>query len=190
MLSKIFNYLIERVNLYSIDLTKSQEMNVKKYEFAFKLIEEISDIHVLEKLMSERGEAYTETVKHRLASKNYLCFCYVENSSREAVYTRWLRRDSFEHDRYGRFIKLNDDEGFTMDSYTRLDSRGKGLHTEMNKQMLNFCKTELGILKIYMVIMAGRKYNHLHKTVKDLGYIKINSRIRLKIMRKNKISKV
>lgn len=174
---KIFKSLLARVDLYSIDLKEIELFDEKKFVgFSFKVINGIDEIGKLDFIISERGVKYKEVVTERLSSDTFLCFGFFENLTGNAAYCRWIRTDSFYHDSYKERIRLNSHEVFTLDSYTPNLYRGLGLHKEMNRRMLNYCKENLKVKKIFMVIFSGSEFAHLHKTVKDLGYKKIHSK--------------
>lgn len=163
-------------NLYAMDLNKFQLLNEKKIpHFALKILTNINDISNLQLVIEERGAEYKKILEERLSSKKFICFSFMDDLNNNVAYTRWLRTDSFTHERYKKRIDLKEGEAFTLDSYTCNNYRGKGLHKEMNIRMLNYCKSELKLQTIYMVILEGPEYVHLHKTVKELGYAKVKS---------------
>jgi len=169
---------LEKIDLYCIILNKEYtESSLDGIQF--KVTDSLLDIQQLQPLFNERGEKYHEIVKARLGSGNFLCFSFVDTITGKPIYVRWLRTDTFIHDRYKKKITLGSDEAFTMDSYTLNNYRGKGFHAEMNKRMLNYCSNILKLKKVYMVIFSGDEFMHLHKTVKELGYVKIDSVTRL-----------
>jgi hypothetical protein len=172
----MFRSLFEYINLYAIDLNTNESFKEKEYvDYDFKIIKNISEIHKLQLHIYERGEKYKQVISDRFKSGIFFCFCFIEKSSGKAAYARWLRKGSFFHIRYKMEIELKTDEAFTMDSYTPIEFRGKGLHKEMNKRMLNYSKQELNINKVFLVILRGSEYAHLHKTVQELGYKRIRS---------------
>lgn len=168
--------LMNRLDLYCNDLNAIgffEEKQISDYEF--RVIKDISEIFILDKLISERGPNYRKVIIERLESKTFLCFSFIEKSTGKLAYSRWLRFDSFYHDGYRKKILLSDKEAFTLDSYTPIEFRSKGLHKEMNKRMLNYCKSILCLNKVYMVIFRGNDFLHLHNIVKEIGYKKIHS---------------
>lgn len=176
MNNKVINRIFYRLDLYLNDLEKLKVFEEKNIpEFLFHIINDKSDLSKLQLIIKERGEKYGNSIKERLDSDLFFCFCFIEKVTGRVAYVRWLRKGSFYHDRYKKIIQLSDDEAFTMDSYTCYEFRGKGLHKEMNKRILNYCKLVLKLKYIYLVIFNGSEYDHLHKIVKDIGYMRIDS---------------
>ncbi|MBN1472271.1 MAG: hypothetical protein JW925_10860 [Syntrophaceae bacterium] len=181
MIDKIRRMFFIHVDLYCNYLQEMKLFREKELgNYAFTIVDGTTGIDKLKLLVSERGEKFRQVVVERLRSGNFMCFCFIEKSSGKAAYSRWLRKGSFYHDRFKETIQLAADEAFTMDSYTPIEFRGKGLHKEMNKRMLNYCKKELKISKVYMIIFRGKMFVHLHKTVLELGYRRIRSRFYFK----------
>lgn len=177
MIRKILRMFLVRIDLYCIDLRKNElfkETELKDYSLS--ILKDVSGLQALRALIAERGEKFGRIAKERWQSGNFLCFCFIEKSTSRAAYSRWLSKDSFYHDRFRGTIRLADDEAFTMDSYTPFEFRGRGLHKEMNRRMLNYCKGELKLKRIFLVILRGSEYSHLHKIVRELGYERIRSR--------------
>jgi len=190
LIRKIIGLFFVRVDLYCINLQDAELFNEKILDkYSFEIINDISDLPKLNSLFNERGEVFRSVVKERLLSGNFLCFCFIEKESRKMAYTRWLRKDSFYHEKLKEIVELAEDEAFTMDSYTLREFRGQGLHTEMNKRMLNFCKNEMNVSKVYMVIFHGEEYSHLHRTVEEIGYFRIRSRLHFQQNLINRIKK-
>lgn len=178
---KIFRQLFVHIDLYGNDLQKISLFGEKDLgDYVFAIIADISGIDKLQSLIAQRGEKFRHVAEERLRSGNFICFCFIESASAKAAYSRWLRRDSFYHDRFKETIRLAADEAFTMDSYTPPEFRGKGLHKEMNRRMLDYCKRELKLHRVLMVILRGPEYLHLHKIVRELGYRRLKSRFYFK----------
>lgn len=177
MIDKLWRRFFVHIDLYDNDLNDVDLFVERELEaFALTVVADDSGIQTLQSLMDERGSKFKQVAMERLKTGNFLCFCFSEKASGKAAYCRWLRKGSFYHDRFRREICLGEDEAFTMDSYTAHEFRGQGLHKEMNKRMLNYCKRELKLQRIFLVILRGREYAHLHKTVRELGYRRVQSR--------------
>lgn len=177
MTSKVFHLLFVHVDLYCLDLNEIEMFEeTNPGAFSFLIIKDVSEISKLQLIVDERGEKFRQIIQERLRSGNFSCFCFVDKKSGNVAYSRWLRRGSFQHERFKKTIRLAKDEAFTMDSYTAAEFRGLGLHKEMNRRMLNYCKRELKIHRVFMVILRGKEYSHLHRIVRELGYRRIQSR--------------
>jgi hypothetical protein len=163
--------LLVKVDLYKINIETYQTFDIKYFtKFEFLMITDMDGFSLLDKILTERGLHFREVVENRLQSGNYICFLYKNVNSNEAVYYRWLTNVSFFHGALRENLILDSDHAFTLDSYTSVQYRGLGLHKQMNKQMLNFCKNNLKLKSVRMVIYRGKAYLHLHKTVQELGY--------------------
>ncbi len=159
------------IDLYKINMENFKEFDIEEdSNFDFCVLSDIGDIHTLENILQERGERFRLVVEERLSSGNYLAFIYKDKGSQQAAYYRWLTSSSFFHDRFLEEITLDKANVFTLDSYTSFGFRGQGLHKKMNMKMLNYCKKDLKCQSVSMVIFRGKAYDHLHKTVKELGY--------------------
>jgi|GEM_PF-2639622 len=180
MIRKLFRSTIVKLDLYKNDLTvlnNFKESYVPPYQFI--VISDSSNIDYFRSVREERGERFMKILLERLNSENFLCFSFMDGNNKDVAYLRWLRKETFYHETYKKEIKLEHDEAFTLDSYTSLKHRGRGLHKEMNKRMLNYCKNDLQLKAIYMVIFSGGAFFHLHKLVTEIGYKKYSSNIYL-----------
>lgn len=175
-LTNFFRKFFVLIDLYRIDLDNCNRFKEGVFDnYSTIIINDISDMSKLQPIIKERGITFNNIVEERLLSGNFICFCFIDNSTGKPAYSRWLKTGSFFHDRYKKRIELKNNEAFTLDSYTLYEFRGKGLHKEMNKRMLNYCKENLRIMSVYMVIFRGKQYRHLHMIVKDIGYILVQS---------------
>jgi hypothetical protein len=177
VLKKIISYLFVKVDLYYIDLRNLnlfQEINFEEHQFL--VLQDISRIDLFYPIGLERGDKFIQIVKNRLTSGKYYCFCFFNSKNNEISYLRWLKTDSFYHMDLKDTIDLKLKDAFTLDSYTPYKYRSIGLHKEMNKRMLNYCKNQLNLNKIFMVIFSGKEFEYLHKTVEELGYVRIKTK--------------
>lgn len=173
-LTRILTYFFEFADYYSIDLLNHKESFPEKQIINYEFV--VISENMYEKLISfsyVRGERYREAVKKRLSSNQYYCFAFIEKSSGKIAYTRWLCVNNFYSDVFKETFVFNKNESLTLDSFTPVEYRGKGLHKEMNARMLNYLKNKTEITKVYMVIK--RFFPYLHKVVMDLGYTKLRS---------------
>ena len=176
MLKKYITRFFEFADYYCIDLGKKSENFPEQQIIGFEFIVVNEKLHKqLITFNHVRGEKYVLVVQDRLSSGQYNCFAFIEKSSGKIAYTRWLCINEFLSDILKESLEFKPYEAFTLDSYTPLEYRGKGLHKEMNVRMLNYLKSQTEITKVYMVIRWF--YPYLHKVVKDLGYIKLRSKI-------------
>lgn len=175
-LKRILLSFFEFVSYYKLDLSEQPEYTTKRLkEFKFKILNE-SDLKSLTHFAQSRGESYINISKERLINKeNFICYAFIENHSNEIAYTRWVCKNEFYSEPLKRMLKFKTNEVLTLDSYTKPDFRGKGLHKEMNVVMLNHLKNQLQIDYVYMVIKWFFPY--LVRIVEDLGYRKIESKI-------------
>jgi hypothetical protein len=176
-LQKFIKSLFVSISLFKNDLKIYNPLDINLKEgFKFQLISNINDLSFFESFINEKGEPYKDILRRRLESGDFLCFMYYDVINQKAAYTRWLTFKSFYHDRFSQLIQLNENEAFTLESYTLNEYRGNYLHREMNKEMLNYCKNTLKLSSIFMVIFNGKDFEHLHKLVKGMGYKKIKTK--------------
>lgn len=177
MLLRKIGQIFECVDLYRLNLketiNKFPEKNIKGY--SFKVLNNTYE-QVLYDFLNNRSKKYIGLIIDRINSQaEYMCFAFIENETGNIAHTRWVCFREFYSDVLKEKLILSNKEVITLDSYTHPDHRLKGLHTEMNKRMLNYLKEETDIEIVYIIIRCF--YPYLHKVVRDLGYIRIKTKV-------------
>lgn len=177
-LSRIYYYtlgrFIDAACLYKLDLKEYQikpcTINREQYEFI------VTDQY-LAGLEDHYNEAKhkIEQAKEKFESGNYICLIYLNRQNQEIAYTRWLCKNEFYSSALHQMLYFNEDEIFTLDSYTKPSYRGHYLHRDMNIEMLNWLKSNQEYRYVYMVIKWFMPY--LEKYPKLLGYKKIKTKV-------------
>lgn len=170
--SKLYYFAIglffQGARLYRIELNLFTRIdNIEAInEFEFYMPVE-KDMKLFEKIY-ENIPGKIEIIKKRFKNGNYRCFAYHDKTNNRLAYTRWICLNSFYSDAMRKQLYFKPDEALTLDSYTHPDYRFKGLHKNMNIQMLQWLKANTPIQYVYMVIFMF--IPHLTKIPIELGY--------------------
>jgi GNAT superfamily N-acetyltransferase len=167
---------VECVGLFRLDIKKFNfevdSTEERRYKF---FIPKLGDIELLYQHVDNNKN---QKVKERFEDGNYICFAYLDIEKNRIAYTRWVCFGAFYSAPFKRNMIFKKNECFTLDSYTLPDYRGLGLHRRMNVEMLQWLKKHTDYQYVYMVIKCF--IPHLHKVVKDMGYIKIETKVYFK----------
>ncbi|NPD46734.1 hypothetical protein [Lentimicrobium sp. S6] len=173
---KVIESIHVKVDLYKINLTMWEYESIEsKGRFEFIVSSNTKILKYFKTIVSERGEKYLHLAEERLNSGDFICFGFLDKEEHDIAYLRWLKKKTFYSEVYKKTIFLGDKDAFTMDSYTPVKYRGLKLHKDTNSNMLNYIKKKFDLENIYIIIFNGRKYDHLHRTIKQLGYVKENT---------------
>ncbi len=175
---KILGRFVECAGLYRLDLSNFRnDMQISSNnDFEFYMPTK-SDTKLLIQHYNYQSSR-NAIIKTRYELGNYICFSYRDKRNGRLAYTRWLCLGKFYSDYLKKDLNFNKNETFTLDSFTHPDYRGLGLHRRMNVEMLQWLKKNTDYQFVFMVIKCF--IPHLHKVVKDLGYVKTETKIYFK----------
>ena len=179
-LLKVFNKIFNCSRLWLVNISPKKPFTVTEINgYTFYVITSNRELEQRKHdLAQERGEDYIEIINKRIENGSYWCYLFIHDDTKQVAYTRWTCYNFFYSDPLKKELKFEDNEIFTLNSFTHPDHRMKGLHREVNIRMLNYLMFNTNYTRVYMIINCFLK--HLTRIPLELGYKPVYTKLQFK----------